>query len=127
MTAHSLKYALPDGVRPKVTVGSQNPRKREVKRFKGRFLKGPIPLSWLFEAAAQPGKAFHVAIALWFLVGVKTSSTVSLSNKLAAEFGVDRYAKARALTVLSKADLIVVEQRRGCSPVVSILEVSNDG
>jgi ABC-type metal ion transport system substrate-binding protein len=40
-------------------------------------------------------------------------------------FGVDIYAKRRALLVLEKAGLIRVDRKPGHSPVVTILEVGD--
>lgn len=99
----------------------------EVPLINGRFLKGPIALNWLIAAAQLPGKTSEVAIALWFLVGVHKSHRVKLSNKLLKEFGVDRFAKNRALQVLEKSGLISLTRRAGCSPEVTILECTDDG
>jgi hypothetical protein len=87
-----------------------------------KFLKGPIPWKWLMLAAQQPGRAFHVAIALWFLAGIKQERTVGLSNKLMKDFGVDRHAKYRGLHALEVVGLVSVERRGGRSPVVTILD-----
>ena len=40
------------------------------------FLKGPIPGEWLHRAAKLPGRALHVARALWYLAGVEKSQQV---------------------------------------------------
>jgi hypothetical protein len=85
------------------------------------FLKGPIPLPWLMTTACLPGKTLEVGIALWFLSGVKKNYEVVLSNKLLSEFGVNRYAKHRALRAMEEASLISVFQKHGRSPVITIL------
>ena len=87
------------------------------------FLRGPVPMKWLAIAARQKGKALHVAIVIWQQAGMKKSSTVSLPNKQLKEFGVDRFAKARALKELSKVGLITVERHPGRSPVITIKDV----
>lgn len=85
------------------------------------FLKGPIPLPWLYQAGQQPGKALHVAIALWFLAGVKRSHKVALSGALLRRLGVARHAGYRGLGALETAGLDSVERHSGRNPLVTIL------
>ncbi|WP_173498363.1 hypothetical protein [Marinobacterium sp. xm-g-59] len=101
--------------------------KAAVPLINGRFLKGPIPLNWLTAAAKLPGKTLEVSCAIWFLVAVNKSQCVKLSNKLLKEFGVDRYAKNRALQRLEERGLITLVQKTGCSPEISVLECIDDG
>ena len=89
----------------------------------GRFLKGPIPLCWLTRAAALPGKALHVAIALWYRAGMQGTAGVSATNVLAAEFALDRHAKSRGIRALERAGLVAVTRVGGRSPVVDLLDV----
>lgn len=91
------------------------------KSRKGRFLKGPIPLNWLMEAAKLPGKSLHVGIVIWFKAGLTKSHSVSVPNGLLSTFGVDRHAKARALVSLESAGLISVKRKSGKNPVITIL------
>ena len=86
------------------------------------FLKGPIPLPWLCTAAQCSGKALHVALALWFQVGVNRMNRLSLSYRLLREFGVGRHAAYRGLRALEQAGLITVSKGRGRSPIVTLLE-----
>jgi hypothetical protein len=88
-----------------------------------RFLRGPIPLHWLSRAAALPGRSLHVALAVWFMAGLKKTSIVPISNVTSLQFGLDRNAKYRGLEWLEKASLIAVERRAGCAPIVTILDV----
>jgi hypothetical protein len=90
-----------------------------------KFLKGPIPLSWLAYAARLPGKALHVGVVLWFYAGLKHSRTVALPNTTLRSFGVNRNAKYRALTALQNAGLIEVEGQPGCNPRVTLLDTEN--
>ena len=124
MAINPTTLALPPGKRPTVS----NSRKPAVVKaaIKGRFLKGPIPLIWLIKASCLPGRTLEVAIVLWFLSGVKKSKVIALPNKILSEFGVDRYAKKRALDRLEEAGLVSVSQSTGRSPIVTILEISND-
>ena len=91
-----------------------------------RFLRGPIPLDWLSRAAALPGRSLHVAIAVWFMAGLKKTSMVPVSNITSLQFGLDRNAKYRALEWLEHANLIAVERRAGRAPIVTILEAPNE-
>jgi DNA-binding transcriptional ArsR family regulator len=86
-----------------------------------RFLKGPIPLLWLEEAARLPGKSLHAGIALWYAAGLTKSASVPLSNIAGLHFGLDRNAKYRALKWLEGAGLVRVERKLGRAPIVTIL------
>jgi hypothetical protein len=86
------------------------------------FLKGPVPLAWLQDAAALPGVALAVGVALWHLAGVRKSREhLVLSSERLVPFGVSRYAKDRALRNLVEAGLVQVERRKGRSPRVTLL------
>src|SRR5262245_40657685 len=69
----------------------------------GRFLKGPIPWSWIVAAAALPGRALLVGLCLWRLVGAMKSDTVSFGNSDLRPLGLDRATKSRALRALERA------------------------
>lgn len=86
-----------------------------------RFLKGPIPLSWLEAAARLPGKSLHAGVAIWYAAGLTRSASVPLSNVAGVSFGLDRNAKYRALDWLEGAGLVTVERKLGRAPVVTIL------
>ena len=98
-----------------------NTRQAPPKLQKAGFVKGPIPLEWVEGAARLPGKSLHVALALWYLAGLKRSMTVSVSNRALRPFGVDRFAKRRALNWMAKAGLVRVETVNGRSPTVEIV------
>jgi hypothetical protein len=92
-----------------------------------KFLKGPIPWSWLATAAQQPGRALHVAIALWFLAGMKRTRTVSLSGLVLRALGVNRHAGYRGLAALERAGLVAVIRQPGRNPVVTLQDVGETG
>jgi hypothetical protein len=88
------------------------------------YLGGPIPLAWLSRAAALPGRAFHLAIALWFdaLASRAKSATVRLPMKTRRRFGlVCQKTYYRAVGSLKRAGLINDKRRRGKVPVFTIL------
>lgn len=95
----------------------------------GRFLRGPVPLSWLMAAARLRTRGLHLAVALAFLAGVKKRhKNIKLSYALLKEFGLDRHAAYRALNDLVASGLVeVVERRPGRSPVVSMRLASPAG
>lgn len=96
--------------------------KRIPRRKQQRYLKGPIPLDWLLKAAAQPGKTLHVAIALWYLSGVKKSFTFRLSQKLLGEFGVSRKTSYMAINSLERAGLITTHRSKGRAAEICIIQ-----
>ena len=85
------------------------------------FIKGPLPLNWFEVAAALPGKSLHVALAIWFRVGLERQSTVKLGQKVMGRFGVSRDAKYDALRRLVEAGLIEIEQLPGKAPSVTVI------
>jgi hypothetical protein len=99
------------------------PTKRPPRHRRGqKFLRGPIPLTWLSVACRLGGKALHVAIAIWFRAGVTRSREVLLSLSQGAEFGFDRFAGSRGLAALERAGLVAVDRRTGRKPIVTILD-----
>lgn len=91
----------------------------------GRFIKGPIPLDWISQAACLPGKTLHVALVLRYLTGVQKTNTVKLGAKPLANFGVGRDAKYDALNRLKQAGLIAVRQTSGRTPLVTLLDYAD--
>ena len=87
-----------------------------------KFLMGPIPLTWLAKAAAIPGKALTLGIALWFEAGCENSATIKASGGLFAKLYVGRNASYRGLRKLEKAGLVEVERHQGRNPVVTIIQ-----
>jgi DNA-binding transcriptional ArsR family regulator len=98
-----------------IDIESQN------KKIDGKFIKGPIPLSWIKTAAKLPGKALEISMVLWFLKSVNKRNTVRLSGKMIKEFGVSRPTYYRGLKALEDAGLVSIKRRVGRSPVVKII------
>lgn len=86
-----------------------------------RFLKGPIPWSWLCAAFSLPGRAGAIGVALWFRSGLARNGTVRFSHRDVAKLGVSRYAARRGLQKLEGAGLVGVQRRPGHAPTVTIL------
>lgn len=102
--------------------GRESPKPRKQRRV-GWYLSGPIPGDWLSRAAALPGRALHVALAVQHGLRLNRSEKVKLTRRLLDCFGVNRKAAYRGLLALETAGLIAIEERgRGRCPVVRILE-----
>jgi hypothetical protein len=78
--------------------------------------------TWLNAAAALPGKALHVFLAIRFEVKTQKKRAVDLTNARLQEMGVDHHAKRRSLQELERAGLITVEYRLHHSPLVTLLD-----
>ena len=87
----------------------------------GRFLKGPIPWSWIATAAALPGQALLVGLCVWRLVGATKRDTFSFGNSDLKPLGIDRATKSRALRALEQAGLIELAHQPGRFPKVTVL------
>ena len=87
--------------------------------FAGNFVPA-LPLEWANTAGCLPGKALHVALAIWRQAVLKKSMTTSLPNGPLAGYGVKERAKRAALLALEGAGLIQVEWKPGCNPTVTI-------
>ena len=85
------------------------------------FIKGPLPLPWMQAAARLPGRTLQVALALWYLAGLKKVNTVRLTTKPLADMGVSRDAKYDALSRLEAAGLVSVQRQPGQAPLVTLL------
>ena len=70
----------------------------------GTFVR-PIDWTWLQRAMGLPGRALHVAIKIWRLVGVTQSREVKLN--LCRIPGTKRMAAIRGLAELEQAGLEV--------------------
>lgn len=88
-----------------------------------RFVKGPLPLAWFHRAAALPGKALNVGLALWYVKGLCRKSTFPFRRSAPDTFGVSKDATYDALSNLEAAGLISVVRHRGRAPVVTVIDV----
>jgi hypothetical protein len=109
------KYASPRDV-------SSHPQ-RKGRRPRQEFIRGPLPVPWLAQAAALPGRALAVALAIWFRSGIEGSRTVTLFPSAIEKFKVNRFSAYRALAALEQAGLIAVTRQRGRSPSVTIIDL----
>jgi hypothetical protein len=102
-------------------------RRAQRRRRSSRFLKGPIQLELLQQAARLPGKALAVYVAIRHRSDLQSSSEVTLPGDYLAAWGIDRDAKRRALAVLEDSGLIlVIERRPGRSTIVALTKSNSE-
>ncbi len=94
-------------------------RRRRVKQQE-RFLKGPIPLHLLQQAAQLPGAALSTYMAVRHRADLRRCDTVTLTQAYLREWGISPDAYRRALMVLSDTGLIAVETRSGRATRVTL-------
>jgi hypothetical protein len=90
------------------------------------FLKGPIPMAWLNEAAKLPGKTLNLGLAIWWLAGMAKTKTFKLTGKALDQLDISRGAAADALKRLEGRGLIRVQRAPGQRPTVEILPVASN-
>ena len=100
------------------TAGGRPPRHQRGEKF----LKGPIPLSWLCRAARLPGKTLAVALIIWFRAGITSRREVKIGRTQTGLFGIGRKAVYRGLSALESAGLISIKRSVGKSPIITILQ-----
>ena len=100
-----------------------NEKMRVKKRQAKPFLRGPIPMDWLYAAGRLPGQCLQVGLGLWHEVGMAKSRTITFRPSKALKFGMSRDTARRAIKRLEGAKLIHVRQRPGRCLEVQILDV----
>jgi hypothetical protein len=67
---------------------------------------------------------FHVlAWVIWFLAGLKRTTTFKLNLSKLGPFGLNRFSASRALVTLEHSRLVSVDRRHGRNPIITILEM----
>ena len=97
------------------------PRGRRASPIRGKFIAGPIDVSWVVQAKRLGATPLLVGLALWHLKKLRQADTFTVSNLMLQEWGVQPDAKSRALRALERAGLIQVERRGKRSPLVGLL------
>lgn len=91
------------------------------QRRADHFIAGPIPVTWVAQAAKVNSTAALVGLALWFRAGCEKSRTIKAGRSLWSRFNISRYQAHRALLALQSAGLVTIQRRRGQNLVVTIL------
>src|SRR5262249_25477437 len=118
----------PDNLRlPPSMMAPVEPRKRPPRHRPGeRFLKGPIPWTWLEPAGRLRGRALQVALVLWQEAGCTNSRTVRLCLKGQLPMGLNRQSARRGLRFLGDAGLVMVRSLPGRGLEVTLREADAD-
>lgn len=90
-----------------------------------KYVKGPIPITWLDPVLLMGGKALNVALAIWFQVGLKKRKTVTLPRATTKLFRVTRHNVWRALKRMEEAKMIFVVRRKGKLSHITVLDFEN--
>ncbi len=85
------------------------------------FIKGPIPMAWISSAANLPGKSILVALAFFWLAGMKQQQKVKITRQALELFNVSDDAYRDALIRLEQAGLIKVSRAQGQRALVEIV------
>jgi hypothetical protein len=96
-------------------------RARRVSPVRGKFIAGPVDVSWIVQASRLGVKALLVGLALWHLRGLRKTDTFIVSNLMLQDWGIRPDAKSRALCKLEGAGLLKVERRGKRSPQVTLV------
>ncbi len=102
-----LRYTQNEGFKPT--------RQRDL------FIKGPIPMEWISSAANLPGKSIQVALAFFWLAGMKQQQKVKITRQALELFNVSDDAYRDALPRLEAAGLIRVSPAPGQRALVEIV------
>ena len=86
-------------------------RKERRHRRVARYLKGPVPLALLQEAARLPGKALALYLAIRHRSDLRRVPDVTLPTNYLATWGINKDAKRRSLATSEAAGLIRVVGR----------------
>jgi len=89
------------------------------------FLRGPVPMDWLSQAAELPGKTLNVALAIWWLNGMSQSESFKLTRKSLSLLCIKRDATSISLKRLEGAGLIKVKRNVGQRPTISIIHLQD--
>jgi hypothetical protein len=93
-----------------------------------RQLRGPIPWPWWVRACRLPGRALHVASAIWATVGWNGGRSAVCEVPLDgwADLAMGRKAVRLGMSALVSDGLILVESRAGLPSIVALLPVASE-
>jgi hypothetical protein len=119
MEDDEVKYVICGKTSKKMSV--EEYKQQNNKRLVNRFVRGPIPVSWVQNVNSLQKSAVALAWGIAYLRGLEGSDSFRLRPARLRDVGVSRSAKDRGLEALEKAGLIkVLERRRGCAPLVEV-------
>jgi hypothetical protein len=89
---------------------------------RGQFIP-PIPTEWFTAAVQLPGKALAVAAIIHFEAAKQHTREIKLTGRMTENFNIRQMARQRAIAALEAAGLILIERKRGSSPMVTIIDL----
>jgi DNA-binding FadR family transcriptional regulator len=78
-------------------------------------------MPWVSRAARAPGKALHVALAIWHQKSLRRGGIVTINLSGLEEFGLSRDAARRGLQALEQEGLVSVHRVQGRKASVTVL------
>jgi hypothetical protein len=103
-----------------------NGRRRSSQPPGQQFLRGPVPLAWLDQAARLRGKALALGLILWFRSGLRGGCRKVTLCQEHALLGLNAQAARRAVKALEGAGLVSVVRKPGCGLEVTILDAPGE-
>ncbi len=101
--------------------------RKQVRRIKPPFLRGPIPLGWLQRAMKLRGSATSVGIILWYFRGLKKLLVFKVGIQDIADLIASSWLTAkRGLIALEKEGLISIHRHNGRKHLIEIHEIGNE-
>lgn len=101
--------------------------RKQVRRLKPPFLRGPIPLNWLQKAMKLGGGAISVGIILWYYRGLKKLSVFKIGiQDIANLIGRSWLTAKRGIIALEHQGLITIQRHNGRKHIIEIREVDEE-
>ena len=66
---------------------------RRTSPIQGKFIAGPVDVSWVCQASHLGVKALLVGLALWHIRGLRKADTFIVSNLMLKDWGIKPDAK----------------------------------
>ena len=85
-------------------------RRNKVNEY---FVKGPIPLRWLHQAGALPGKAFTLGLLLFWFYGMNPDRPIKVTRRSLKDFSISEDAYRDGLKRLEEVGLVSVSRSPG--------------
>ena len=100
--------------------------RKQVRRLKSPFLRGPIPLDWLQRAMKLGGTAISVGIVLWYFNGLKRLAIFKVGiQDIARLIGRSWLTAKRGLITLEREGLIRITRHKGRKHLIEIREIDS--
>jgi hypothetical protein len=94
----------------------------EAERLRDAHFFPRLPERMFVRLAALNPVCFPVYLAIWRMYLTHKENPISVSTAVLSNWGIDRFKKYRALTVLESAGIIAVDRRPRKNPLVTLLE-----